>query len=232
MWGTIRLGKHATVDMSSLSRSSALNRRGGPKGRRRYPMKKRLFAILLVFVLAIVWPAARPAYAGDQFRWWDDTGDITFATFGANATIEINTGQIAFLSACPSGGVPDAIYPYADIYIVPSGSVGQGDDLKDVSGETNTVAGKASGLFVNEPLGYTLPSGKIGEGRYAVVYDECQDGKLTPGDAIFDPAFVVVPVPTDVPSLPSCDSPSLSNSICVVKAAAGEAKKELEKYHK
>src|SRR5262245_43300335 len=132
-------------------------------------MKKQTFAVLLVFVLAVVWSPARPAYAGHQFLWWDELGK-TFARFGANATIEVNTGQIEFLSACPPGGIADFIYPSADIYIVPSGSVAPGDELEDVSGEPNTVVATTSGLFVNELIGFTLPGGTIGEGTYAVVY--------------------------------------------------------------
>ena len=43
-------------------------------------------------------------------------------------------------------------------------------------------------------------SGSIGPGIYSVVYDECQDGKLGPEDAVFSPAFEVV-IPDDVPPL-------------------------------
>src|SRR3712207_7989970 len=45
----------------------------------------------------------------------------------------------------------------------------------------NTVWGAHGGLFISETIGFAAPSGKIGSGTYAVVYDECQDGKYHPG---------------------------------------------------
>ena len=45
--------------------------------------------------------------------------------------------------------------------------------------------------LLSESIGFTGPVGTIGDGRYAIVYDECQDGKVQAYDAIFDPAFEV-----------------------------------------
>ena len=55
------------------------------------------------------------------------------------------------------------------------------------------MQGASDGSFVGETIGYTRPGGgNVGQGTYAVVYDECQNGKVDSEDAVFDPAFEVV----------------------------------------
>jgi len=122
---------------------------------------------------------------------WNAAGD-TFATFGPNAAITIDTGIMAFLC--------DWIYPTTDIYIVPSGSVTVGSALHDVSGLPNVVVGASGGIFVSETIGYTKPGGSVGPGTYAVIYDECQDGRFDAVDFIVDPAFEVA-IPANVPPI-------------------------------
>ena len=79
-----------------------------------------------------------------------------------------------------------------------------GGVLKDVGNSPNTVMGASDGSFVSQTIGFTRPSGAIGRGVYAVVYDECQDGKFDPNvDFALDPAFEVGQIPSDVPKLPS-----------------------------
>ncbi len=147
------------------------------------------------------------ALANHQQLWWDDQNSTPFATFGANATIIINTGAMDFINNCAAGGVNDQFFPYTDIYIVPSGTVTNGSKLTDIVGTPNTVQGPASGgTFIHETIGFTAPTGKIGPGRYAVVYDECQNGQLDIEDKIFDPAFEVVIADPTIPALPSFNS--------------------------
>ncbi|MDP9349973.1 MAG: PKD domain-containing protein, partial [Chloroflexota bacterium] len=159
-------------------------------------MKRIYLSIFLVLAGLLNLLPAKPAYASHQILWWDDTGDRTVATFGPNATISIGTGTLEW--AC------DTFFYASNIYVVPSGSVSAGSTLTDVSGTPNTVQSAASGgLFIDETIGFTAPSGSIGPGQYAVVYDECQNGKFDAGvDAIFDPAFSV-DIPADVSDLPT-----------------------------
>ena len=133
--------------------------------------------------------------------------------FGANAGITIDWGTILPTASCDANGIIDWLYPYSDIYIVPSGSVSDGTVLVDAGGSKNTVWGASGGIFVSATLGYTGPTGNIGPGTYAVVYDECQDGIFNGVDALFDPAFEVV-IPADVPDI--------SPHIYAMKIAAGE----------
>ena len=163
--------------------------------------------LVLLILLALLLPALpRPAAAydnGGRFLDWSGTG-TPFRTFGGGATIQIHTGRFQPLVECPNGGIKDTIPSFTDIYIVPSGSVAPGGKLKDTSntGEPNTVQGSGQGLFLGETIGFTAPAGAVGAGRYAVVYDECQNGKFDAGeDALFDPAFEVV-LTTGVTSLP------------------------------
>ncbi len=62
--------------------------------------------------------------------------------------------------------------------------------------------GLSGGLFISETIAYSKPGGTIPAGKYAVVYDECQDGKFNGIDSLFDPAFEVV-IPANVPPLPA-----------------------------
>jgi hypothetical protein len=151
--------------------------------------------------------SAQTARASDQILWWNDAGD-SFTSFGPNSSITINTGTLD--SQC------DTFSRAANIYVVPSGSVSAGGALTDVSGTPNTVETFVSGgLFIDETIGFTAPSGKIGPGEYAVVYDECQNGTFDAGvDALFDPA-IRVEIPEDVPDLPT-------NAFEQVKKAAGD----------
>jgi thioredoxin 1 len=122
-------------------------------------------------------------------------------TFGPNAAITISLGTILTVNSCGDDGYNDNVYPYADIYIVPSGSVEIGDDLTDVTGYPLTVVA-FGGVFVDEIVAYTYPGGQVPPGTYAIVYDECQDGDLDAIDALFDPAFHVT-YNQEVPPLPS-----------------------------
>ncbi len=144
--------------------------------------------MLLAGVVAALALAA-PASAGHQFLWWNDGGS-SFAQFEPNATLRIHTGAIDFVNSCPVPGIPDSIWPWTDVYIVPAGSVSDGSQLTDVGGgPANAVMGSSmGGVFIEEVIGFTAPSVSIGAGEYAVVYDECQDGKFQAGvGALFDP---------------------------------------------
>ncbi|MEH7072975.1 PKD domain-containing protein, partial [Neobacillus drentensis] len=163
------------------------------------------------------------AQAGSQFLMWSEDGK-TFASFGPNQEIRIHTGQIEFLKGCADGGADDFIEPFADIYVVPSGQGLPDEKLQDVSGSPNTVEGVHGGLFISEVIGYTTPGGKIGPGKYTVVYDECQDGKVSPEDKVFPDAFEVV-FPTDMPDIMA--DPAIARA----KAKAAEAQEWYESVH-
>ena len=167
----------------------------------------KVLVALLGALLGVVGLPALPAVAAHQYLWWNEAGE-SFATFGANAQVTIYQGSIEV--EC------DAFRPTADIYVVRAGSASQGSTLVDVSGSPNTVLAAGGGLFVDEPIGFTSPGGSIGPGRYAVVYDECQNQKVDPVDKVFDPAFEVVAAP-GIPPLPP-------PSIAQLKANAGAQK--------
>ena len=155
------------------------------------------------------------AQQGTRYLFW--SGDQEFTTFGPGQEINIFSGAMQYTTNCEDPEHDDFIYPYTDIYIVPAGSVGIGSALTDVSGTPNTVQGTNEGAFALETIGFT---DSIGTGVYSVVYDECQDGKVGPEDAIFDPAFQVE-FPVDVP-------PIDSRSIGSIKADANEQAEKWE----
>ena len=152
---------------------------------------------------------------------WDDASD--FKTFGPNESVTIDLGILDFIGDCGGDGANDTFFAIGDIYVIPSGTAGNGSALGDVSGAANTVLAAGGGVFVSETIGFTIPSGQLGSGTYAVVYDECQNGTIDSEDAVFDPAFEVT-VPTNVPTLPSPE-------IAALKARAGQQRLNWERAH-
>lgn len=159
--------------------------------------------LLIVSLMAGMLVTPQPAKAGFQSLDWGD-GE-PFKIFGANESITIALGELDYTLGCEEPGLNDTINAAADIYIMPSGSVSAGADLNDLSldGIPNTVVGSTGGAFVYETIGYTKPAGLIGPGKYAVIYDECQDEVYDENiDFLLDPAFEVI-IPANVPALPN-----------------------------
>jgi PKD repeat protein len=197
------------------------------KGRQRKEWMKRVMKVLLVLQFVFIYilgglPLPK-ASAGSQFLMWTEDGR-TFASFGPNQEIRIHTGAIEFTKGCSKDGVDDLDVPFADIYVVSSGQGNPGEKLQDVSGAPNTVQGAHGGLFISELIGATAPGGSIGPGTYTVVYDECQDGMVSPEDKVFPEAFEVV-FPTDMPDIMA------DPAIAKLKQAAGESQEEWESIH-
>jgi PKD repeat protein len=180
---------------------------------------KRLYIFLLsclATTFMITLGSAQPALASHQFLWWDELGDVTFARFGSNSEIVIRQGQMEFVNLCEIGGVNDYLWPATDVYIMPSGEFPVRTELEDVSGVPNTIISPTSfGMFIDESIGSTAG---LQPGKYAVIYDECQDGNVDEGDFVLKEAFEVVESPSDVPSLPL---------FYELKAKAGEKANEL-----
>lgn len=190
-------------------------------------IRKKLAATLLscALLLGALFPGGASAADGvlGQWIWWTDEGD-PFTTFGGNASITINTGKMQIIPHCPEGS-PDGLTSWTDLYIVESGSLSilnDGDELEDAGGGSpNTVMSLSSGIFISETIGYTGPDGKIGPGEYAVVFDECQDGKYNALiDGVVDPAFKVEYTTGVVPPL----------DLTQLKEDAGELAERWEKY--
>jgi hypothetical protein len=172
-----------------------------------------LFASLALLPMVLV--STRADAQGVAFLQWPD-GEAT-KTFGADDSITIDTGGITFTRGC-AFGINDFFHPFANIYIVPSGSVQSGGVLSNAAhpfGAPSVVEGVGQGnVFVDETIGFTAPTGNVGEGDYAVVFDECQDGHFDSAiDTVVDPAFNVV-FDTSVPSIAG------SAAIAAVKARA------------
>ena len=168
----------------------------------------RLIAIVAI-ILAVLAPATALAQQqGPGTLWWNEDGG-SFATFGPNASVTIDTGFI-------SPGNCDFIFPAAKIWVVNVSSMANGANLTDVSngqGLPNVVQAAGGGIFISESIAFTKPDGFLGPGTYGVVYDECEDGVFNAGvDTFFYPAFEVV-IPADIGPLPP-------SSIGALKAAA------------
>src|SRR5688572_26572470 len=93
----------------------------------RYPLRTALrqrqrqtFVRLATIAIALAMLPAAQAHAQDSgapFLHWNE-GGATFAAFGANSTIMIYTGRLAFVNDCAEGGVNDSIYAWSDVYVV------------------------------------------------------------------------------------------------------------------
>ncbi|UVI29019.1 OmpL47-type beta-barrel domain-containing protein [Paenibacillus spongiae] len=188
-------------------------------------LRKFLATILCtVLLLGASLPAAGASGLG-QWISWTDQGDA-YKTFGANANITIHTGKMQIIPHCPEG-IADGINSWTDLYIVESGSLSilsDGKELEDVGGGgPNAVMALSSGIFISETIGYTGPDGKIPPGEYAIVFDECQDGKFNYLiDGVIDPAFKVEYTTGVVPPL----------DLTELKEAAEKEAKRWEKYKK
>lgn len=175
-------------------------------------------------LLGAIFPGAASASTGlGQWIWWSDDAEA-YTTFGGNASITIHTGKMQIIPACQEGS-SDGLTSWTDLYIVESGSLGilnDGDELEDAGGGSpNTVMGLSSGIFIEETIGYTGPDGKIQPGEYAVVFDECQDGKYDYLiDGVIDPAFKVEYTTGVVPPL----------DLTQLKEDAGDLAERWEKY--
>src|SRR2546427_313112 len=187
---------------------------------------------LLIFLLAGFIPSA---YAHHQFLSWTpfpQQFQFTKQFRGiAEPIVTIAWGSIEYLSndltpgVCRAGDKEndtfhnDTINAVADIYVVESGKVYPNSSVRidirplDVTGAVNTII-QDSGNFFNEPIG-TIGggTGQINAGKYAVVYDECQDGYFDDNvDFFFNSAFEVG---AEVFSLPTAEVNDL-------KARAGD----------
>jgi hypothetical protein len=172
------------------------------------PFLLLIFSVVLGFILL-------PAYAELQHVLsWDPLPAYLRYTkiFYANQLTTIGWGSFNFVSNALTPGVchgdhyvDDTLTAVADIYVIPAGTIKNRTIRfnladQDISGSFNTVV-QESGFFVNETIG--SPGGKLTEGYYAVIYDECQDGYFDDGiDFLMDPAFKVVaqvsPLPDDI----------------------------------
>ncbi|WP_308634044.1 PKD domain-containing protein [Paenibacillus silvisoli] len=186
---------------------------------------RKLVAMLLTCLLLIggIQPAAKANSGLGQWIWWTDEGEA-YKIFGGNASITINTGKMQIIPQCGEGS-PDGLTSWTDLYIVESGSLNalsHGEELEDVGGEgPNAVMSLSSGIFISETIGYTGPDGKIPPGEYAVVFDECQDGKFDYlVDGVIDPAFKVDYTAGIVPPL----------DLTQLKEDAGKLAERWEKY--
>lgn len=141
------------------------------------------------------------------------------ASYGPNESIEIIAG-VGYKPDCrdafgmPKGTNDGFAVQFADAYIVPSGSIQGGGKIDG----TPKPLIAFSFLVLGEQIGITAPTGKIGPGSYAVIFDECQDGRFDPAeDAIWDPGFTVGGDPTGLPT---------SLDLRALKAAADTAAKD------
>ena len=165
--------------------------------RRGYGLLAGLLTAALGAGLLVVAPTA--AHAADNSL--QLPGGNEWVELGANAALFID-GSIAFNDHCTSdgeGGVDDFVYPATDVYIVPAGADEDGAQLVDAAGSANTIVGTGSGAFLGELIAAVYPSGKLGDGEYDIVYDTCQDGKVSESDAIWSDAIVVDVADGEIP---------------------------------
>jgi alpha-tubulin suppressor-like RCC1 family protein len=186
-------------------------RRAARTGRRR-SLAGLLTAAIAAGLLTVA-PSAAHAAGNSLYL----PGGGEWVELGANATLYVD-GTITYDDHCEwdgEGGVDDFVYPVTDVYLVPAGSVAMGDQLHDAAGQyPNTIVGTGSGAFLGELLAVTPPTGMLGDGEYDVVYDTCQDGKLSESDEIFSDAVVV--------DVPDGQLPPVDASIKLLKDKARE----------
>lgn len=190
---------------------------------RRTLRTKVMLLALVVLAAGLAMPQQPPAEIDPMFaltphgqvlEWEQGQG---LGTFGPNQPVSIALGQMARVEDCdaselvegdpldPTDDRPeftptdDFLFPFTNVYIVPTKLPGGDRELTDVTTTPAVAVGLSGGLF-SDTISFTKPEGVLGKGRYAIVYDECQDNLLDENDAIFSPAFEVV-IPANVPPL-------------------------------
>jgi alpha-tubulin suppressor-like RCC1 family protein len=162
-------------------------------GRQRRRPAARALAALATTATAAALVVAMPTVAFAAQNSLELPGGGDYVTMGANGTLVIN-GTISYDDHCQidgEGGVDDFFYPATDVYIVPAGSAVDGAELHDVNGQPNTIVATGSGAFSGELIGVAPPTGMLGDGEYDIVYDTCQDGRVSESDEVYSDAIVV-----------------------------------------
>lgn len=146
------------------------------------PPKARWLALV-----ALVLPFS--AHATQTLHWDADDTSLKTKTFDLNQEIEAAAIAFHVVTQCAADGVPDdpESPPITDVYVVPSQTLAFGETIDD--GFPLLLLGNAAGTAEFVSLGRAKPRGSLAPGTYAVVFDECQDGRLDPEDAFLDPAF-------------------------------------------
>ncbi|HEX7104322.1 MAG TPA: Ig-like domain-containing protein, partial [Nitrolancea sp.] len=176
----------------------------------------RLWRVFMVGILVAVslmsTYTAKPAYAMSIF--FNGYGGDSYATYGPNATVTIS-GDLA---GTPDGCISLGQYA-ANVYIRPHGGTDPAVRTEMPPTPDDVILSSlTSGLFEDEIIGFTTPSGSLVAGNWDIVLDVCGDGFYDPGiDYLYgadmpNGAFSVV-IPTDVPLLPSA-------AILALKASA------------
>ena len=162
-------------------------------------------------------PSAAQASASDHLVFGSDGS--TTGSYGANGVVLID-GSIRYENNCARVAARntyenDWIYPATDVYIIPTGSVQYGQELRDAGGEgPNTIVGTGSGAYLGELIAVTTPSGTLGDGDFDVVFDTCQDGMVDTADTIFSNVIHV--------DVPDGQVPPVDPSLRRMKDAARE----------
>ncbi|MCP4091768.1 MAG: PKD domain-containing protein, partial [Gammaproteobacteria bacterium] len=139
-------------------------------------------------------------------------------SFGQNQSVYAELGQITSVGGCPSGGIDDFIYPWADVYIIQGHTPPGGGSISDVSngeGTPNTL----QYIIIDEVLGNTAPAGYLISGNYSVVIDDCQDGDFNGGD--WWGAEFSVAIPSDIEPLSDTGS-AFAAQLAATKSNAGD----------
>lgn len=135
-----------------------------------------------------------------------------YASYGPNATVTISGDM--------SGGCFDIFGQFTGyVYVVPHQSVPPTSPHTFDPSAANAVINSSlsGGLFIDETIGFTAPSGKLGPGDYDIVINTCAPSVYPPGSSLdygYDAvhgAFSVA-IPANVPVLPSADIAAIKNS--------------------
>ena len=168
-------------------------------------LNKQLLICSLFIILILAQPLtfAKTASAQQpQKLSWNSLLDSK-KSFGPTTPITIDSGEVEHIISCNGENsrvsnfdwTRDLFYTVSDIYISKSPTntdLNRGNPafIKDVNNAFNTVVTDPfTGLFDDFTIGSTI---NIGNGKYDVIYDECQDRRFQQGeDAIFEEAITV-----------------------------------------
>jgi len=145
---------------------------------------------------------------GFHFPFTFSHNNSPFATFST-------VGSVVRIDGALELAGPEPFFGRAgDVYIVPKGSVSNGDALMDIAGVPNTIQSFTfGGLFLDELIGI-VGSGNLDTGQYDVIVDEDQNGVFIMGIDNFHTGpngAINVNLPANIPPLPPSVAPTLGS---------------------
>jgi hypothetical protein len=148
-------------------------------------------SLLFVILAAVYVLMSGAAAAADTVTWPSSNQDGQFT----DAEAVTVSGSFVQVDNCSTGTNDTPLSAQTDLWIVPTGSVGQGQPLAVVPNASKTTIQAVGDGTSSGPIAFpsTLisPVDELAPGSYDLIFDECQDGTLDAQDTVLTGALTI-----------------------------------------